>query len=65
MFQKCLDIICNFRGIQREDTPPQLLAEKKDIRDFIHNGNVDIDYYDRFPDPWCALLHDVSQFFLR
>ncbi|KAG1233265.1 hypothetical protein G6F68_007693 [Rhizopus microsporus] len=64
MFQKCLDIICNIRGIQREDTPPQLLAEKKDIKDFIHNGSVDIDYYDRFPDPWCALLHDVSQFFI-
>lgn len=62
--QECLDIINNLRAIKQDVTLPQLLNEKKDIRNFIHSRNVDIDYYDRFPDPWCALVNDISHFFL-
>ncbi|ORE08351.1 hypothetical protein BCV72DRAFT_203666 [Rhizopus microsporus var. microsporus] len=62
--QECLVVINTIRGVRREDTLPQLLDVKRDIRDFIHSRKVDIDYYDRFPDPWCALLHDISHCFL-
>lgn len=64
LLQECLVIINTIRGVQCEDTFPQLLDVKRDIRDFIHSRKVDIDYYDRFPDPWCALLHDISRCFL-
>lgn len=62
--QECLVAINAIRGAQREHTLPQLLDVKRDIGDFIHSRKVDIDYYDRFPDPWCALLHDISHCFL-
>ncbi|KAG1137497.1 hypothetical protein G6F37_007965 [Rhizopus arrhizus] len=62
MFQSCLDIISRIRQVKENDIPSRIQIDKNDIKEFIRSGKADINYYNKFPDPWYALMCDVSRF---
>lgn len=62
MFQSCLDILSRIRQVKENDIPSGIQIGKNDIKEFIRSGKADINYYSKFPDPWYALMCDVSRF---
>ncbi|KAG1474261.1 hypothetical protein G6F56_000460 [Rhizopus delemar] len=60
MFKDCYEIMLIIQNIKENDIPSQM--GKGEIKEFIQNRKADISYYSKYPDPWCALMSDLSQF---
>ncbi|CAO3688150.1 unnamed protein product [Rhizopus stolonifer] len=61
MFFTGLASIGKTRGIQESDLPSSIQITKCDIREFIRSRTVDINHYNSYPDPWYALMYDLSR----
>ncbi|CEP13854.1 hypothetical protein [Parasitella parasitica] len=64
MMKSCLDELDAIKFTQghqvpREDLTSPLVANTINM---LNGGKFDIDYYDRFPHPWFAMMYDASHF---
>ncbi|CEP11348.1 hypothetical protein [Parasitella parasitica] len=65
MMKSCLeelDMIISTHGYQLPHIDSAFFATTAD-RFKVRNGTFDIGYYDQFPHPWFAMMHDASHFF--
>lgn len=49
------------RTLQKKDLPPIAQTVKCDVKEFIRSHKTDTYCYDKYPDPWCALMCNLSQ----
>ncbi|CAO3687550.1 unnamed protein product [Rhizopus stolonifer] len=61
MFFDAIKTIQNNHAIQKKDLPPIAQIVKCDIKEFIRSHKTDTNCYDKYPDPWCALMYNLSQ----
>ncbi|KAI9249320.1 hypothetical protein BY458DRAFT_525676 [Sporodiniella umbellata] len=61
MFHSLLKIIEKDRGIKPKDLPSFVLKRKQNIQEFISSRKTDPYRYNGYPDPWYALMYDLSQ----
>ncbi|KAI8639494.1 hypothetical protein BD408DRAFT_421392 [Parasitella parasitica] len=65
MMKSCLeelDVIISTQGHQLPHLDSTFFATAAD-RFKVRNGKFDVGYYDQFPHPWFAMMHDASHFF--